>query len=87
MKLVHTQAKKARRASGFHKSGNNKAASEKRRMLRAKELPKTYGMHVTRIQRIFLKKDRFGAPIYRFVKHVAQSYFHKPTLAPVPEEV
>lgn len=85
MKLKFTQAKKARRASGFHKSGSNKSTSENRRLLREKPLPKTYGLQVSRIQRIFLKKDRFGAPIYRLVKHAAQGYFHKPEARPAEE--
>ena len=33
---------------------------------------KTYGCQVVRTQRIFLKKDRFGAPIYRTIKHGVQ---------------
>ena len=36
---------------------------------RAKQ--KTFGCHVVRVQRIFLKKDRFGSPIYKYVKHGA----------------
>lgn len=72
MKLKHTQAKKARRASAFHKSGNNKATSQKRRLLREKPLPRTFGLQIKYIQRIFLKKDRFGNPIYKQVRHATQ---------------
>lgn len=72
MKLKHTQAKKARRASAFHKSGSNKSTSQKRRLLREKPLPRTFGQQIKYIQRIFLKKDRFGNPIYKQVRHATQ---------------
>ena len=75
MKLKFTQAKKARRASGFHKSGSNKSTSEKRRLLRQKPQSKTFGLQIGHIQRVLLKKDRFGAPIYKLIKHAAQGYF------------
>lgn len=72
MKLKHTQAKKARRASGFHK-GPGSGAQSSVRLLKRESLhpkrPKTFGEQVVRIQRIFLKKDRFGGPIIRFIKH------------------
>lgn len=73
MKLKFTQAKKARRASAFHKAGNEKATSQKRHFLRAKPLPKTFGEQIVRIQRIFHKKDQFGNPIYKMVPHSAQA--------------
>ena len=77
MKLKHTQAKKARRASGFHKGPGSRVQSEKRFANRAmlfscKIKPKTYGQHIVRIQRILLKKDRFGGPIVRFIRHAAE---------------
>jgi len=81
MKLKHTQAKKARRASGFHKSGSNKSTSEKRRLLRQKPQSKTFGLQIGHIQRVLLKKDRFGAPIYKLIKHAMPSYFR-----PSPKE-
>lgn len=74
MKLKHTQAKKARRASAFHATGTF-GFSSKRRQLKRDHLqpktPKTFGLQVVRTQRIFLKKDRFGAPIYRTISHAA----------------
>lgn len=74
MKLKFTQAKKARRASGFHKSGSNKSTSEKRRLLREKPQPKTFGLQVGHIQRVLLKKDTFGTPIYKLIKHAAPAF-------------
>jgi len=73
MKLKHTQAKKARRASGFHKGpqGGQSILRAMRRESLHPKMPKTYGQQVVRIQRIFLKKDRFGGPICRFIKHAA----------------
>lgn len=73
MKLKHTQAKKARRASGFHKGpqgGQSILRAMRRESLHPKML-KTYGHQVVRIQRILLKKDRFGGPITRFIRHAA----------------
>lgn len=73
MKQKHTQAKKARRASAYH-SGPSIGQSAMR-ALRREDLhpkrPRTFGEHVVRVQRIFLKKDRFGGPIVRFIKHAA----------------
>lgn len=74
MKLKHTQAKKARRASSFHSTGSYGSSSAARRLLRdhrQPKRPKTYGCMVVRTQRIFLKIDRFGAPVYRTIKHAA----------------
>ena len=74
MKQKHTQARKARRWSGFRQRGRNRVMSKKRYFKRwdsIKDKPKFYGCQVVRVQRIFLKKDRFGAPIYKFVKHAA----------------
>ena len=39
--------------------------------IKARRFAKSFGCQVVRIQRIFLKKDRFGTPIYKFVKHAA----------------
>lgn len=74
MKLRHTQAKKARRASAYHSVGNYNAPSKERQLKRdhlQRPKPKTFGRQVIRTQRIFLKKDRFGAPIYRTILHAA----------------
>lgn len=85
MKLKHTQAKKARRASAFHRVGAiddphgsrfEKRAYQKslRRLkrdhLQSKEA-KTYGEQVVRIQRIRKKTDQFGNPKFILVKHAA----------------
>ena len=76
MKRIHTQARKARRASSFRSTGAHSVGSalrrQKRLILQPKR-PKTYGFQVVRTQRIFLKKDRFGAPIYRTIKHAKTS--------------
>ena len=72
MKQKHTQAKKANRASGFCKGPSSGAQSAVRALKREEfhpKRPKTFGEHVVRIQRILLKKDRFGGPIIRFIKH------------------
>ena len=89
MKLKHTQAKKARRASAFRSTGAKDtpygSAMEKRWTLGASERvlkrdhlqpkkPKTFGLQVVRTQRIRLKEtDIFGAPIYKTIKHAAQA--------------
>ena len=74
MKQKHTQAKKARRGCGFHKGplsgGQSQLRALKREDLHPKR-PKTFGEHVVRIQRILLKKDRFGGPISRFIRHAS----------------
>jgi len=75
MKQKHTQAKKARRASAFHETGTFGTPS-RLRILKRKSLqpktPKTFGQQVKYIQRVFLKKDRFGAPVYRNVPHAVE---------------
>lgn len=72
MKLKHTQAKKARRASAFHKAGAFGSPS-RTRVLKREDLqprtPKTFGKQIKRFQRIFLKKDCFGTPIYKTIAH------------------
>ena len=75
MKLKHTQARKAN-TRAFRKQAGNKSMSEKRYAahwdaIKARRTAKSFGCQVVRIQRIFLKKDRFGNPIYKFVKHAA----------------
>ena len=50
--------------------------SEKRFMKRwdsvkARASRKSFGCQIVRIQRIFLKKDRFGTPIFKYIKHAA----------------
>lgn len=74
MKLKHTQARKARRASAIVETGNSKCMSKARfakrwDSIKAKAASKTFGCQKAYVQRIFLKKDRFGAPIYKFVPH------------------
>ena len=72
MKQRFTQAKKARRASAFHKFAGHGGQSKKRALLREDmqpSRPQTFGYQVARLQRIFLKKDRFGKPIYKYVPH------------------
>lgn len=73
MKQVHTQARKARRHSAFmkaHSAGQSFARRIHREKLQPKVL-KTFGKQVIRTQRIFLKHDRFGAPIYKTIQHAA----------------
>lgn len=76
MKQIHTQARKANRCSGFRKHGNVDSPSRMRMLKRSDMQPKRnmkiFGCQVVRTQRIFLKKDRFGAPIYRTVQHAVQ---------------
>lgn len=74
MKRKYTQAKKARRASGFHKGpqGGQSILRALHREAMQPKRPKTYGQHVVRIQRVLLKKDRFGGPIVRFIRHAAE---------------
>lgn len=72
MKRKHTQSKKARRASAFHKVGTYGSPSKKRmekRLAFQAKVPKHFGKMVTRFQRIFLGKDRFGAPVYKTIAH------------------
>lgn len=86
MKLKHTQAKKARRASAFRSMGAKDTpwgsrfeeratlGASKRKLKRnhlQQKTPKTFGLQIARTQRIFLKKDRFGAPVYRTIFHAA----------------
>lgn len=84
MRLKHTQAKKARRASAYRSTGTFGSPSKRRALKRdhlQPKVPKTFGLQVIRTQRIFLKKDRFGAPIYRTILHAAT-----PKAAPIPVE-
>ncbi len=85
MKLKHTQAKKARRASAFHATGAkydpHGSRFEKRATLGASQrklkreklqpkTPKTFGLHVVRTQRVRLKETGiFGAPKYKTIYH------------------
>lgn len=72
MKLKHTKAKKARRASAFHKAGSFGSPSRVR-ALKRKDLqprtPKTFGKQIRRFQRVFCYKDRFGTPVYKTIAH------------------
>jgi len=75
MKLKHTQARRAN-TRAFRKQGGSKQMSSKRYAsrwdpIKARRTAKAFGCQVVKIQRIFLKKDRFGNPIYKFVKHAA----------------
>lgn len=72
MRLIHTMAKKARRASGFHAQaghGGQSANREDKRDYLHKDIPKTFGEQVVRIQRTFKGCDQFGNPRYKFIKH------------------
>ena len=76
MKLKHTTAKKARRASAWHKNGTYGSPSEKRHLLRDKLPPKTFGCQVVRLQRIVIRGnlrnpqvDEFGNPRIKIIKH------------------
>ena len=83
MKLKHTQAKKARRASWFRRLGAiddpHGSRYERRSYLKAlrrlkrdhlqPKKPKTYGQQVVRIQRIRKKEDQFGNPKFILVRH------------------
>lgn len=87
MKLKHTQARKARRASAFRSMGAHdtpwgsrfeKRASlgASRRKLKRDHLqpktPKTFGLHVIRTQRIRLQGvNAFGVPMYKTINHAA----------------
>ena len=75
MKLKHTQARKAN-TRAFRSNRGNSNHSERRAFMRQHLQPKkfkTFGCQVTRIQRVFLKPDRFGMGLcgvrIRFVKH------------------
>lgn len=72
MKIKHTQAKKARRASAFHKTGTFGSPSRKRLEKRAVFQPKvfkTFGKQIRRYQRVSCYKDRFGTPVYKTIAH------------------
>ena len=87
MKLKHTQAKKARRASAFRSMGAKDTpwgsrfeklttlGASKRKLQRANlqpKTPKTFGLHVVRTQRIRLKENNaFNAPVFKTIKHAA----------------
>lgn len=74
MRLIHTMAKKARRASGFqHQAGHGgqSANREDKRDYLHKDYPKTFGMQVVRIQLTFKSVDQFGNIRYKHVKHGA----------------
>ena len=74
MKQIHTKARKARRHSTFaraHSDGHSLARKLRREKLQPM-ISKTFGKQVIRTQRIFLKKNRFGAPIYKTIQHAAE---------------
>ena len=72
MRLKHTQARKAN-THAFRRTGSYGSPSKSRLMKRSGFQPKVYhfGKQVIRTQRIFLKHDRFGAPIYKTIEHTA----------------
>ena len=88
MKLKHTQAKKARRASSFRSMGAKDTpfgsrfdhrvslGASKRKLKRdhlQPKMPKTFGLQVVRTQRIRLKElNIFNEPVYKTIKHAAQ---------------
>lgn len=87
MKLKHTQAKKARRASAFRSMGAKDTpwgsrfekittlGASKRKLKRdhlQPKTPKTFGLHVVRTQRIRLKESNaFNEPVFKTIKHAA----------------
>lgn len=87
MKLKHTQARKARRASAFHATGAHdtpwgskfesiKSAGPSVRSFRREHLqpkrPKTLGRQIIRTQRVRLKGcNPFGVPVYKTIQHAA----------------
>lgn len=85
MKLKHTQARKARRASSFRSMGAHdtpwgsrfekreyrKALRRaKREHLQAKQV-KPFGQQIIRTQRVFLRRDMFNQPVFKTVYHAA----------------
>ena len=87
MKLKHTQAKKARRASAFRSMGAKDTpwgsrfeklatlGASKRKLKRdhlQPKTPKTFGLHVVRTQRVRLKETGlYGTPLFKTIKHAA----------------
>ena len=73
MKQKHTRAKKARRASGFQQESESRGQTANRQAIREDLQPKkphTFGLQVTRIQRVRSKKtDQFGNPIFKNIPH------------------
>lgn len=68
MKLKHTQARKARRASWFRESGSGHSVSKERREKRTTHpTPKTFGLQIKYIQTIIVKKDRKGLPLRKAI--------------------
>ena len=75
MKQKFTQARKARRASGFHKrsisGGQSKTRNLKRDYLHPRHWP-AFGCHVVRIQKILLKrKTPYSHQITKFIRHAS----------------
>lgn len=72
MKLKYTQAKKARRASGFLKRPSSRHQSKKRMAKRIDMQPmpkRIFGYPLLRTQRLFFKKDQFGQKVYKTILH------------------
>lgn len=76
MKQKHTNSRKARRASMFHKMGAvgipSKVRVAKRDALFGRKTPKTFGEQLKYIQKILVRRDQFGNPIYKHVRHSVQ---------------
>ena len=76
MRLIHTQAKKARRHSGFSKS-HGKTQSAKRELKRESlqpRKPKTFGQQVHHVQRI-VKERYIGVRrqvVVKLIPHAAE---------------
>jgi hypothetical protein len=72
MRRKHTQSKKARRASAFHKTGSFGTPS-RIRVLKREDLqrptPKTFGKQIRRFQRVFFKKNCLGTSVYKTIAH------------------
>lgn len=72
MKKKFTQAKKARRASAFHKGPSDGSQSKERmakRMDRQPQPKRIFGYMRLRTQRLFFKKDQFGQKVYKTIEH------------------
>ncbi len=72
MKRKFTQAKKARRASGFHKGPASRRQSNKRMVQRMELQPqpkRIFGYMRLRTQRLFFKRDQFGQKVYKTIEH------------------
>lgn len=72
MRLIHTTKKAANRASMYSKHGNSDAMSAKRDEKREelhRQLPKSFGEQLKYVQRIFYRRDQFGCPCFKMIRH------------------